>query len=314
MSDILKYKEFLYKNHLVRQKIPEDMRRNVINEWLHGLSRDQVAMNNGIGTGTVSTIIKEAMQNDPEFDLQRQVGVMLKKENNLDIKSFAVLIRIRNKIIKEMGLNNGNKKIKLEVQVQEIEHKIETLIVNLAVVCFKRGLSIDKFVDVIEDMSSLEDKVKIPIDQLPNQLLQQQRQLESKEKEIQEIKLKKSLLLDDYHTTVNILEEYTRNRPSFEKYIKLKKESEELKRERKVLLNNIDKLELKIWIMNYSWAIPTSDIDIVNSDYNCHYKLTAKELLDMVQDLVNHPRKYVDIIIALQKRYLELAQCKNNNN
>jgi len=254
------------------------------------------------------------MQNDSEFDLQRQVGVMLKKENNLDIRSFAVLIRIRNKLITEMGLNNDDEKIKLEVQVQELEHKIETIIVNLAVVCFKRGLSIDKFVDVIEDMSSLEDKVKIPIDQLPNQLLQQQRQLESKEKEIQEIKLKKTVLLNDYHTTVNILEEYTRDRPTFEKYIKLKEELEELKRERKELQRNIDKLELKVWIMNYSWAVPTDDIDIVNSDYNCHYKLTAKELVDMARDLVNHPRKYVDIILSLQKRSLELTENKNNNN
>jgi hypothetical protein len=271
-------------------------------------------MNNGIGTGTVSTIIKEVMLNDPEFDLQRQVGVMLKKENNLDIKSFAVLIRIRNKIIKEMGLDNNDddyddEKSKLEVQVQEIERKIETLIVNLAVVCFKRGLSIDKFVDVIEDMSSLEDKVKISIDQLPTQLLQQQSQLESKEKEIQEIKLKKSLLLNDYHTTVNILEEYTRNRPAFEKYIKL----EELKRERKELQRNNDKLELKVWIMTYSWAVPIDDIDIVNSHYNCHYKLTAKELVDMARDLVNNPRNYVDIILSLQKRYLELAENKNIN-
>ncbi|MBD0360790.1 MAG: hypothetical protein ICV56_08790 [Nitrososphaeraceae archaeon] len=247
------------------------------------------------------------MQNDSEFDLQRQVGVMLKKENNLDIRSFAVLIRIRNKLITEMGLNNDDEKIKSEVQVQEIERKIETLIVNLAVVCFKRGLSIDKFVDVIEDMLSLEDKVKIPIDQLPNQLLQQQRQLESKEKEIQEIKLKKTLLLNDYHTTINILKEYTRNRPAVEKYIKLKEELEELKRERKGLLNNIAELELKIWMMNYSWASPTSDIDIINSDYNCHRRLTAKELLDMARDLVNHPRKYVDIIISLQRRFLELA-------
>ena len=292
----------------MRSKIPEPVRRNVINGWLHGLSRDEIAKNNGIGAGTVSAIIKEAMQNDSEFDLQRQVGVMLKKEDNLDIRSFAVLIRIRNKLITEMGLNNDDEKIKSEVQVQELEHKIETLIVNLAVVCFKRGLSIDEFVDVIEDMSSLEDKVKIPLDQLPNQLLQQQRQLESKEKEIQEIKLKKTVLLNDHHTTVNILEEYTRNRPAFERYIKLKEELEELKRERKRLLNNIAELQLKIWMMNYSWSSPTSDIDIINSHYNSHCRLTAKELLDMVRDLVNHPRKYVDIIISLQKRSLELAQ------
>jgi hypothetical protein len=45
----------------MRPKIPEPVRRNVIREWLHGLSRDEVAKNNDIGAGTVSAIIKEAM-------------------------------------------------------------------------------------------------------------------------------------------------------------------------------------------------------------------------------------------------------------
>jgi hypothetical protein len=294
----------------VRPKIPESIRRNVINGWIHGISRDEVAKNNDIGAGTVSAIIKEAMQNDPEFDLQRQVALSLKKENNLDIKSFASLIRIRNKLIKEMGLNNDEKS-KVE-EVQEIEHKIELLIVNLAVFCFKRGFSIDEFIDVIENMWSLEDKTKIPIDQLPNQLLQKQRHLESIEKEIQEIKFKKRLLLNDYNITPDTLEEFKTNRPLFEKYIKLKKELEETKRERKRLLNNICELQLTIWMMKYSWSSPTSDIDIINSNYNSHYKLTAEQLLKMAQDLVTHPRKYIDIIVSLQKRYLELAEVNNN--
>ena len=251
------------------------------------------------------------MQNDPEFDLQRQVALSLKKEYNLDIKSFASLIRIRNKLIKEIGLNNDEKS-KIE-EVQEIEHKIELLILNLAVFCFKCGFSIDEFIDVIENMSSLEDKTKIPIEQLPNQLLQKQRHLESIEKEIQEIKFKKQLLLIDYNITPDTLEEFKTNRPLFEKYIKLKKELEETKREQKRLLNNICELQLTIWMMKYSWSTPTSDIDIINSNYNSHYKLTAEQLLKMAQDLVTHPRKYIDIIVSLQKRYLELAEVNNNN-
>jgi hypothetical protein len=293
----------------MRPKIPEPIRRDVISEWLHGISRDEVAKNNDIGAGTVSAIIKEAMQEDPEFDLQRQVALSLKKENNLDIKSFASLIRIRNKLIKEMGLNNDEKS---KVEVQEIEHKIELLIVNLAVFCFKRGFSIEEFVDVVQNMSSLEHKTKIPFDQLPNQLLQKQRHLESIEKEIQGRKFKKQLLLSDYHTTVNILEEYTRNRPSFEKYVESKKELEETKREQKRLQRNIDELEINNWMMKYDWAIPTSDIDIINSNYNSHSKLTAEQLLKMAKDLVNHPRKYVDTIFSLQKRYLEMAEVNNN--
>jgi hypothetical protein len=274
------------------------------------ISRDEIAKNNDIGAGTVSAIIKEAMQEDPEFDLQRQVALSLKKEYNLDTKSFASLFRIRNKLIKEMGLNNDEKS-KIE-EVQEIEHKIELLILNLAVFCFKRGFSIEEFIDVIENIPSLEHKTKIPIEQLPNELLQKQRRLENVEKEIQEIELKKQLLLSDYHTTVNILEEYARNRPSFEKYIKLKKELEETKREQKRLLNNICELQLTIWMMKYSWSTPTSDIDIINSNYNSHYKLTAEQLLKMANDLVTHPRNYVDTIFSLQKRYLELAEVNNN--
>ena len=290
----------------MRPKIPESVRRNVISEWLHGISRDEVAKNNDIGAGTVSAIIKEAMQEDPEFDLQRQVALSLKKENNLDVKSFASLIRIRNKLIKEMGLNNDEKS--KVVKVQEIEHKIEPLILNLAVFCFKRGFSIEEFVDLIQDMSSLEHKIKIPIEQLPNELLQKQRHLESTEKKTQEIKLKKQLLLNDYNITADTLEEYKTNRPSFEKYIKLKKEFEETKRERKGLLNRIYELEVRNWMRKYSWSTPTSDIDIVNCDYNIRGKLTGEQLLKMAQDLVNHPRKYIDIIVSLQKRYLELAE------
>ena len=64
-------------------------------------------------------------------------------------------------------------------------------------------------------MSSLEHKTKIPIDQLPNQLLQKQRHLESIEKKIQEIKLKEQLLLNDYNITADSLKGYSTNRTSF---------------------------------------------------------------------------------------------------
>ena len=64
-------------------------------------------------------------------------------------------------------------------------------------------------------MSSLEHKTKIPIEQLPNQLLQKQRHLESIEKKIQEIKLKEQLLLNDYNITADSLKGYSTNRTSF---------------------------------------------------------------------------------------------------
>jgi len=47
---------------------------------------------------------------------------------------------------------------------------------------------------------------------------------------IREIELKKQLLLIDYNITIDILEVYKTNLPSFEKYIDLSKELEEMKR------------------------------------------------------------------------------------
>jgi len=63
---------------------------------------------------------------------------------------------------------------------------------------------------VLENISSLEHNTKIPIEQLPNQLLQKQRYLESIEKEIQEIKLKEQLLLNDYNITADSLKGFNK--------------------------------------------------------------------------------------------------------
>ncbi|MBV9666710.1 MAG: hypothetical protein JO327_01130 [Nitrososphaeraceae archaeon] len=48
--------------------IPRVIKIDVIREWLRGKSRDQIAKQEGIGAGTVSSIIKECRQNDSEFD------------------------------------------------------------------------------------------------------------------------------------------------------------------------------------------------------------------------------------------------------
>jgi hypothetical protein len=54
-------------------------------------------------------------------------------------------------------------------------------------------------------MSSLEDKTKTPFDQLPNELLQQQRHLEKIEK-----KHKKQHLQNDYNKNADSFEGYSR--------------------------------------------------------------------------------------------------------
>ena len=61
-------------------KIPQSIKMKVLNEWLQGASRFQIARNNGIGAGTVTGILQQARNNDiPDFDLMRGACFNVKK-------------------------------------------------------------------------------------------------------------------------------------------------------------------------------------------------------------------------------------------
>lgn len=84
-------------------RVPITIRRQVIKQWLNGHSRDQIAKDNDIGAGTVTTIIKQCSQEkreqffddaDFELDLIRELAVMLKREG-LAVNSFASALRLQ---------------------------------------------------------------------------------------------------------------------------------------------------------------------------------------------------------------------------
>ncbi|MGC2384868.1 MAG: helix-turn-helix domain-containing protein [Nitrososphaeraceae archaeon] len=75
-------------------KTPLSIKREVIRLWLKGHSRDQIAMEVDIGAGTVSMIIKEYKQNDPDFDLLREVVIVIKNES-MNLNFVASSIRLR---------------------------------------------------------------------------------------------------------------------------------------------------------------------------------------------------------------------------
>jgi DNA-binding CsgD family transcriptional regulator len=42
----------------MKQKIPKSIKQRVIKQWLQGMSRDEIAKDNGIGAGTLSAIVR----------------------------------------------------------------------------------------------------------------------------------------------------------------------------------------------------------------------------------------------------------------
>jgi hypothetical protein len=61
--------------------INEQTRKQVIQQWISGDTRDVIAIDNGIGEGTVSGIIndwKKELENS-EYELVRDLSVQIKK-------------------------------------------------------------------------------------------------------------------------------------------------------------------------------------------------------------------------------------------
>jgi transcriptional regulator with XRE-family HTH domain len=135
----------------MKPKVPKSIKQQVIRQWLQGISRDQIAKDNGIGTGTVSAIIKDAKKDIPDIDLLREVALVL-KSNDLDLSVFASSIRLQ-KRLDEMGLN---------------EEQIESLIENINTYCFKRELTYEEFINIIERISTLSQNLGMPVDQMAN--------------------------------------------------------------------------------------------------------------------------------------------------
>ena len=162
-------------------KVPKSIKQQVIKQWLQGISRDQIAKDNDKGAGTVSTIIKEAKQKDiPDIDLLREVAIIVKKKYDLDLPVFASSIRIKNKL-DDMGLN---------------EDQIDSLIDNSNTHCFKRGLTAEQFINIINRIVALSQNLGMPLDQLPNHIIQEQLELEKVKEQTEDAKLKLRQVLE----------------------------------------------------------------------------------------------------------------------
>ena len=73
INDAKSYKVIIFKlrDKWMKTKVPKLIKQQVIKQWLQGMSRDQIAKDNDIGDGTVSSIIKDAKQEIPDVDLEK---------------------------------------------------------------------------------------------------------------------------------------------------------------------------------------------------------------------------------------------------
>lgn len=213
----------------MERKVPQSIKERIIKQWLQGISRDQIAEDNDIGAGTVSAIIKDTKQKDiPDIDLLREVALLLKNKD-LDLVVLADSIRLKKKI-DDMDLN---------------EDQIESLIEISNIHCFKRGLTAEEFVNIINKAVALSQNLGMPVDQLADYILEQQLELQKLKGETEDAEVKQLQVLRDYNINMNDLEEYRRNKPLVECIRQLKQLTNNLFREIKSKEFEITTLEYK---------------------------------------------------------------------
>jgi hypothetical protein len=128
-------------------KIPPSIKIKVLDEWLQGTTRIKIAENNGISAGTVTEIHQQARNNDiPDIDLMRSLALKLKKEG-LDVNRFASSVRLK-KVLDRIGLP---------------EEKLELLLEEINVHCFKREIDVNEFLSKMDEILQMAYELDIPI-------------------------------------------------------------------------------------------------------------------------------------------------------
>jgi peptidoglycan hydrolase CwlO-like protein len=101
------------------------------------------------------------------------------------------------------------------------EDLVEPFIENINIHCFKRRLTAEEFINIINKVSALSKNLGIPVEQLPD-YIKKKSELEKVKGETEDAEIKQLQVLQHYNVTMDDLEEYKRNIPLIDHIKQLK--------------------------------------------------------------------------------------------
>ncbi len=202
--------------------------------WLRGYSRDETAKEAGIGAGTVSSIIQQCRQDDPDFDLLRAVALELRNQG-MQVKDFAPLFRLK-QIVEE-------KEVQLEIPQNnnlfaEFK-KFEALIVALEVSCFKHGTSLNQFFERVKELYDFCDRQGTSVKNSLDHIIQFGNDIESQKKKLASLRLETKKQVERHGATMDQLREYQARKPLYEAR---KRELERVTKDRDLCQDELNKI------------------------------------------------------------------------
>ena len=172
-------------------RIPPEIREQVLTHWLKAISRDDIARTVGIGSGSVSEIVNEYKRHNPGFDLLREFVVAVRKEGT-DIRKYGSTIRLQ-RLLETYDLS---------------AEQIESFIASVAIQCYKRKVDLKKFIEDVIVTADLASKTKVPIEELPAYIQEKERKLESLDMAVLSKKEEENELVQKCNAVQTQLEEY----------------------------------------------------------------------------------------------------------
>ena len=162
--------------------ITSDEKLAVIDDWLSGESRIDIAKKHNIANGTVYNIIQEWSNgiNAQRADRLREIAIKL-KQNGLTVSGCAIGLRML------MMLK------KYEIEDNEIEERVTYFLKEIYTKCQEVGLTPQKVFDYISDI--LKFSSEISISQIPKFMKQRIEEKEKLENDVQEISKKRDELI-----------------------------------------------------------------------------------------------------------------------
>jgi len=179
------------------------------------------------------------------------------------------------------------------------EDQVESFIETIIIYCFKHGLTGEEFLNIVNKVCVLSDNLEMPLDELPNHIIQQQLELEKVEKETEDAKFKQTQVLQHYNVTMADLEEYRRNNRLVETIKSQQNKLEKAERQIHYLKKELSNEQFKNTGFEYSRLISEYELNEANKLLDRH--IEPSELREIADEIYHNPSKYTDIISEIRE-------------
>ena len=279
-------------------KTPHAVKARVIKEWIQGISRDQIASNNEIGAGTVTSIIQQTKNNHPYYDIDliRELALKLKKEN-LDLNYFVAAVRLK-KVLDRFEMTEEN----VEIFLEEIN-----------IHCFKKNINKKEFISKIDEVWKIVKRLDVSIFNIPIYIEKLTKHLSELEKAtiIKERQIKQKT--QEYNTTIEDLKKYRLNKPLVDKINILESKLLDKDIENYKLKEELLECQAKFLVLPNSKSISESEFIDANKRLPENNPMDMEELSKITDEIYYHPGRNVDIIKLMRERYPNKFKEKNTN-